>query len=263
MEFATGLLSGGASLLGGILNNSQQQSINQQNNEFNMAMQLQNQQFQAQMSSTAYQRAVNDMKLAGLNPAAMYGGSFGPESSPSGGVVSGQPAQVRDVISPAVEAAIRTIDAMATVEQKKEQNALISAQTGVQVAEQQNKQADTEIKLKEAGLQTLRGPLIQAQTSREIASAREAHGRASTYPAQIDKTMAESERTRADTEYFKRFGKDNLSSPGTWGQMFNHSAKSLGVIKRAVDQYMTERNPEFRNGRIGRPLFASDALRPD
>lgn len=47
-----------------------------------------NRRYGAFMSSTAYSRAVNDMKRAGLNPMAMFGGGKGsPASTPAGSSV--------------------------------------------------------------------------------------------------------------------------------------------------------------------------------
>lgn len=55
--------------------------------------------FQERMSSTSHQRAVEDMKAAGLNPALMYD-SGGGASTPSGAM-----AQQADTLSPGVSSA--------------------------------------------------------------------------------------------------------------------------------------------------------------
>lgn len=54
--------------------------------------------FQERMSGSAYQRAVQDMRLAGLNPALAY--QQGGAQSPGGSIT-----QVEDAIGPAVSSA--------------------------------------------------------------------------------------------------------------------------------------------------------------
>lgn len=46
--------------------------------------------FEERMSSTAYQRAVQDMRMAGLNPMVMMQGAGGPSSTPSGSMAVAQ-----------------------------------------------------------------------------------------------------------------------------------------------------------------------------
>lgn len=93
-----GLMSGASSLIGNIFSantsaqNTQaqiqaQQGMLQETEQFNAGQVQQQEQFQQQMSSTAYQRASADMQKAGLNPMMMFG-SGGAASSPSGGAAS-------------------------------------------------------------------------------------------------------------------------------------------------------------------------------
>lgn len=68
-------------------------------NQANSAQAERQQNFQAKMSDTAYQRAVADMKAAGLNPMLAYGN--GGASSPAGAS-----AQMQNVIGPAISTAL-------------------------------------------------------------------------------------------------------------------------------------------------------------
>lgn len=80
-----------------------------------------NREFQERMSSTAYQRAVKDMRLAGLNPALAY--SQGGASSPGGAT-----ADVPNVLSGAVASAFQAKRIGAEVNQMRHQNDLMDTQ---------------------------------------------------------------------------------------------------------------------------------------
>lgn len=113
-----GLITGGASLLGSLFSSETSAETSQANTAANIQaqqqMQLQTQQFNAQqaqlqrefgaaqvqgqqqwqtnMSNSAYQRSRADMIAAGLNPMVMAG--MGGASTPSGGIASGASASV-------------------------------------------------------------------------------------------------------------------------------------------------------------------------
>jgi hypothetical protein len=82
------IAGGAASLIGGLLGNRARRKEAEKNR-----------QFQADMSGSAWQRAVKDMEAAGLNPALAYG--QGPASTPGGSMAAQE-----DVISPAVSSAM-------------------------------------------------------------------------------------------------------------------------------------------------------------
>ncbi len=103
---------GGATALGaGALAGLGQERANKRN----IALAREQMRFQERMSGTAYQRAVEDMKLAGINPMLAY--AQGGASSPSG-----QTARTEDVLGPAVSTA------MSMMRMKKELK-LLDAQT--------------------------------------------------------------------------------------------------------------------------------------
>jgi hypothetical protein len=121
----TGLIGGGASLLGSLFSSQTSAANTQANLQNNLLMQTLGEQFNAgqadvnrqfqagqiqqqrdyetQMSNTAYQRATQDMKAAGINPLLAY--SQGGASTPSTGAASGSQASIG---SPGASPAQRT-----------------------------------------------------------------------------------------------------------------------------------------------------------
>lgn len=114
--------------------NSAQSGARQQN-KMNLQIAREQMGFQREMSSTAYQRAVGDLKAAGLNPmlAAMNGGASTPPGA-SAHMVN-ENAESSRILSNAVPKAINTAMGVATVDQVKAQTQKTSAETRKTTAE--------------------------------------------------------------------------------------------------------------------------------
>jgi hypothetical protein len=122
------LIGAGASILGGIMSN-----------RANAKQAEKNRDFQEEMSSTAHQREVADLRAAGLNPILSAGGKGA--STPSGGQ-----ATQSDVITPGVNSALsvrRNTAEVANLEAAEDQTRALTYKTDADIRNVQAATANT------------------------------------------------------------------------------------------------------------------------
>lgn len=111
VPLAVGLGTAAASFLGG-----------ERANRANERIARENRAFQERMSSTSWQRAVKDMKLAGINPMLAF--QQGGASSPGGSTT-----RVEDAIGPAVSSVMSLVRMRKELELMQSQKAKMDAET--------------------------------------------------------------------------------------------------------------------------------------
>lgn len=202
-------LGGVLSFAGGLYAQDKTDSRQDEAQKFNAAEAQKSRDFTERMSSSAYQRGMADMKLAGLNPILAY--QKGPASSPSGATASTTFTPATDIVSPAVNTAMAGMRLKAEIDNMRATNANL-------IQDLNNKKAD-ELLTRE---KTLLTATSEGKTQAEQRILRE------------NLTKAELEKVKAnlDKGLYETAVGEMLRTSGTAGDEIGRAA---GGVKSVVD----------------------------
>lgn len=209
-------ISGGSSLLGGLFGQSGQQATNAAS-----SMEAEkNRQWMEHMSNTAYTRAMEDMRRAGLNP--ILAGSLGGASTPSGVMPNfGNPgAAMQQGLEGLGNSAAKVFEHSRNIEQAKQatsQSDLNKASEGLQNSLSDKAKADTITSGFQASNYQSQSRNLDAGTlNAEVQNAILKHG--------VNTAKSEAEIRAVEAEYARKWG------PGGYGQMGGTAERVISRI---------------------------------
>lgn len=233
-------LIGGAALVGGILGNRQSAANTAAANAAGMENSERQRQWQQAMSETEYQRAMNDMRSAGLNPMLAF--SQGGASTPPGAMYSPQVAEYNDPIGPAMSSAVQAKQVNAQIENLE--------------AETQKKKSDISVNESIKDLQFKQGQQAlssaRSQDTQALLNAQLGH------KVSIESRMADAQdrmiraglpraeaRAKVEAEYGDKLGKIDAILDRLGGALSGaKSAKDIATPKNSVPRdYFKRRAP--------------------